>query len=91
MAVGIAAALVCAAGVARAERVRIPSPYPEHPLFQDSDDSERACVLPPQEFDDRSLCNATLWPGGVVWYSCVPNVSGPSAARARIARSDSET
>ncbi len=91
LAAGVAAALVCAAGVARAERVRIPSPYPEHPLFQDSDDSERACVLPPQEFDDRSLWNANLWPGGVVWYTFDANVSSTNADRARIAMYEIET
>jgi hypothetical protein len=87
----VAAALASVAGVARAERLRIPSPYPEHPLFQEAGDAERACVLPPQEFDDRSLWNANLWQGGVVWYTFDPNVSSTNADRARIAMYEIET
>lgn len=87
----IAAALVSAAGVASAERVRIPSPYPEHPLFQESDDTERACELPPQEFDDRSLWNTNLWTGGIVWYTFDANVTATNADRARIAMYELET
>jgi hypothetical protein len=91
MAVGVAAALLCAAGAARAERVRIPSPYPEHPLFQEADDSERACELVAQQFDDRSLWNANLWTGGVVWYTVDPNVTATNAERLRIAMYEIET
>lgn len=87
----VGAALMSVAGVAQAERARVPSPYPEHPLFQEADESERACVLPPQEFDDRSLWNANLWPGGVVWYTFDPNVSSTNADAARIAMYEIET
>lgn len=41
-------------GLRRPKRVCIPSPYPEHPLFQESDDTERACELPRR----RSLMTA---------------------------------
>lgn len=91
LAAGVAAALVCAAGVARAERVRIPSPFPEHPMFQVADDTERACEVVPQEFDDRSLWNANLWPGGIVWYTVDPNVTATNADRLRIAMYELET
>jgi hypothetical protein len=89
--VAVAAALVSVAGFARAERLRIPSPYPEHPLFLESDETERACELPPQDFDDRSLWNTNLWPGGIVWYTIDPNVSATNADRLRIAMYELET
>lgn len=91
LATGVVAALVSAAGGAQAERVRIHSPYPEHPLFQEADEAERACVLPAQEFDDRSLWNANLWPGGVVWYTVDANVTPTNADRLRIAMYEIET
>lgn len=89
LAAGVIAALT--AGSAAAHPIRIPSPYPEHPLFQDADDTELSCVLPTQDFDDRSLWNANLWPGGVVYYTFDANVSSTNADRARIAMYEIET
>ncbi|MBY0111573.1 MAG: hypothetical protein K2Y21_02025 [Phycisphaerales bacterium] len=90
--VGVAAVMASLAGAAAAQdRVRLPSPYPDHTLFQAADDTERACQLPPQEFDDRSLWNANLWPGGVVWYTVDPNVTTTNADRLRIAMYEIET
>lgn len=66
-------------------------PVPPHPLFEDNAHDDVPCQLPLQVFDDRSLWNANLWPGGVVPYTMNANVNATNANRLRIAMNELET
>ncbi|MGH7243541.1 MAG: M12 family metallopeptidase [Phycisphaerales bacterium] len=66
-------------------------PYPTHPLFTNGAQGEVPCQLPLQEFDDRSLWAANLWPGGVIPYVMNANVNATNANRLRIAMNELET
>lgn len=83
----VALCFITATGATNAQQL----PYPEHPLFPAVHEPEIPCSLPFQEFDDRSLWAANLWPNGIVYYTVNSNVTAANADRLRIAMNELET